>query len=73
MRRKKRAGKKREKARKVTERKLVNTHLLETCETIFKYDGKKGGKGAKKAGGEEGTERKMGNMHLVEAGKASFK
>jgi hypothetical protein len=56
----------------VAERKLVNTHVLEACETIFKYDGKKGGKGAKKAGGEV-TERKMGNMHLVEAGKASFK
>jgi hypothetical protein len=58
MRRKKRAGKKREKARKVTERKLVNTHLLETCETIFKYDGKKGGKGAKKAGGRKGQKER---------------
>jgi hypothetical protein len=42
----------------VTERKLVNTHLLEACETIFKYDGKKGGKGAKKAGGRKGQKER---------------
>jgi hypothetical protein len=28
----------------VTERKLGTTHLLEACEPIFKYDGKKGAK-----------------------------
>jgi hypothetical protein len=41
------------------ERKLSNTHLLEACENIFKYDGKN----AKRWGGKV-TERKMGNMHV---------
>jgi hypothetical protein len=55
----------------VTERRIGNTHLLEECETIFKNDGKKGGKGRKRRG--KVSERKMGNMHLLEAGKTSFK
>jgi hypothetical protein len=29
--------------RKVTERNMINVHLLEECEGIFKRDGKKGG------------------------------
>jgi hypothetical protein len=42
------------KARKVTERKLGSTHLLEACETIFKYDGEKGGKGRKEGRKKDG-------------------
>jgi hypothetical protein len=55
--------------RKVTERKICNTHLLEAWEAIFKCE-KKGEKGeaARKV-----TERKMGNMHFLEAGKARLK
>jgi hypothetical protein len=36
-------------ARKVTERKVGNTHLLEAWEATFKYDGKRG-KGARRRG-----------------------
>jgi hypothetical protein len=57
-------------ARKVTERKICNTHLLEAWEVIFKCD-EKGRKRARRA--RKVTERKMGNMHLLEAGKANFK
>jgi hypothetical protein len=56
--------------RKVTERKIRNTHLLEAWEAIFKCE-KKGEKGREKA--RKVTERKMGNVHLLEADKVSFK
>jgi hypothetical protein len=53
----------------VTERKICNTHLLESGEAIFKCE-KRAKKGEK---ARKGTERKMGNMHLLEAGKFSLK
>jgi hypothetical protein len=49
--------------RKVTERKMGNTHLLEAWEATLKYDasGRKKGEKARTV-----TERKMGNKHLLE-------
>jgi hypothetical protein len=35
----------------VAERKLVNTHVLEACETIFKYTEKRAEKARKRQGG----------------------
>jgi hypothetical protein len=52
-------GKRARRARKVTERKMSNKHLLEAGRYICK-----GGKVRKV------TERKMGNKHLLEAVKA---
>jgi hypothetical protein len=40
---------------------MGNTHLLDACETIFKYDGKRAEKVRK---GEESGGKKDGNMHL---------
>jgi hypothetical protein len=57
-------------ARKVTERKICNTHLLESWETIYLNVRKRAKKGEK---ARKVTERKMGNMHLLEAGKVSLK
>jgi hypothetical protein len=56
-------------ARKVTERKMCNKHLLEGWEVTFKYDekGRKKGEKARKV-----TERKKVNMHLLEACKAIY-
>jgi hypothetical protein len=55
--------KKGEKARKVTERKKVNMHLLEAVKATYVKEGR-----ARKV-----TERKMCNMHLLEVGEATFK
>jgi hypothetical protein len=70
MRRKR--ARKGEKARKVTERKMGNMHLLEARLTLkdagkrAEKDRKRREKGRKKGEkGEKGTERKMGNMHLL--------
>jgi hypothetical protein len=41
------------KARKVTERKICNTYLLETWEAIFKYD-EKGREGEESDGKKDG-------------------
>jgi hypothetical protein len=57
-------------ARKVTERKMDSTHLLEAWEDIFKYDGKRGKRGEK---ARKGAERKVINMHLLKAHKARCK
>jgi 23S rRNA maturation mini-RNase III len=49
-------------ARKVTERKMRNTHLFKAWEAILKYDEKWAKKGEK---ARKVTERKMCNMHLL--------
>jgi hypothetical protein len=54
----------------VTERKTGNTHLLEACETAFKYDGKKGGKGGK---GGERVGKKDGQYAFIRSRQAHFK
>jgi hypothetical protein len=48
-------------ARKVTERKICNTHLLETWEVIFKCDEK----GRKRAKGEESDGKKDGQYAFI--------
>jgi hypothetical protein len=48
--------------RKVTERKMCNTHLLEAWEGYIKTRRKWAEKGEK---ARKATERKMGNMHLL--------
>jgi hypothetical protein len=54
----------------VTERKICNTHLLETWEAIIYIRRKRAKKGEK---ARKVTERKMGNKHLLEACKLHVK
>jgi hypothetical protein len=49
--------------RKVTERKMGNKHLLESCKAIYVKAGR----------GRKVTERKICNTHLLEVWEVTFK